>query len=556
MKLASLIRKCKSKKISHKYDIEVEDNHNYFANGICVHNSVGQDITDNILHVESIPTEINSKENVVVRGEFYIPKTTFLKLTENDNKVSNERNLCAGAINSKNPRDTASKGIRFIGYRVWINGKEEQSLSNTFNVIEGLFGNHFGAQAHLQALPQLTVDRDVRYSIKIIQEMSEVVGYRTDGIVFAIKDLDQRESLGWTENNPKGAVAFKFQTEQVRTRLLNINWEASNYGVLTPVAVFSPVVLCDTVVKEAQLFNAKFIAENNISIGNDIVVEKSGDIIPHVIRGIRTNMGENINFPEYCPECARATKFDGTTVFCINPECPAVLSGTIVNWLTALEISEPGPAMVRAMVDDGMVKNIVDMYSLEEEDVAQLPRCSLMLARRYIKNIQDKKTVTLEQFLNGLPIRGIGKTMWKDVANEFGSLNGVRTANKVKLEEISGIGSITATFIEVSLLKLSWLINELLKHITVEDVFVQEGPLTGMSFAMTGKLSKPRSFYEKTVVNNGGSLKSVSRGLSYLIVGQKPGTKAQKAELLGVKVITEKQFMEMSRANACTKICL
>lgn len=506
----------------------------------------GQDITDNILHVNSIPNVIDRKEKIVMRGEFYIPRDIFNRLAvkAKESSMTNERNLCAGAINSKDPRDTASKGIHFLPYRVWVDGKEPDSMTIADVFISSINGFHFGAPAKFNPVIHHPVV-DARTSIAYMEKTRSGANFRTDGVVFSINNLKERESMGWVDNNPKGSVAFKFQTEQAQTRLIDIKWEASNFGVLTPVAEFAPVVLCDTVVRAAQLFNVNFIRDNHISIGNDVIVEKSGDIIPHIIRGVRRNMGEDINYPNLCPVCGKATVFDGTIVSCVNPICPAILTGAIVNWLNAIEVSEPGQAMIEAMVKAGLVKDIADIYKLDVEKVKELPRCSEKLAKRYIENLNGKKSITLDRFLLGLPIRGIGPSVWQDIANEFHSLDVVRTTGIDRLKEIPGVGNTTAILIVTSLHNLTPVINALLKHITVENVEAREGVLTGNSFCFTGTLSQPRKFYEKTVIDNGGILKTVGKELTYLVAGGNAGSKIQKAKTLGIQIINEEQFMEM-----------
>nr|DAQ91982.1 MAG TPA: DNA ligase [Caudoviricetes sp.] len=506
----------------------------------------GQDITDNILHVNSIPNVIDRKEKIVIRGEFYIPKDIFNRLAvkTKETSMTNERNLCAGAINSKDPRDTASKGIHFLPYRVWVDGREPESMTIADLFLDSISGFHFGIKAKFAPVIHHPVV-DARTTINEMQRMRSGANFRTDGVVFSINNLGERESMGWVDNNPKGSVAFKFQTEQAQTRLIDIKWEASNFGVLTPVAEFAPVVLCDTVVRAAQLFNVNFIRDNHISIGNDVVVEKSGDIIPHIIRGIRRNMSENINYPELCPVCGKATVFDGTIISCVNPICPAILTGAIVNWLNAIEVSEPGQAMIDTMVKAGLVKNIADIYKLEVDKVKALPRCSEKLAKRYVENLSQKKSIPLDRFLLGLPIRGIGPSVWQDIANEFHSLKVVRTTGVDRLKEIPGIGGTTAILIVTSLHNLTPIIEELLQHITVEDVSARDGVLVGKSFCFTGTLSQPRKFYEKTVIDNGGILKTVGKELMFLVAGGNAGSKIQKAEKLGTKIINEEQFMEM-----------
>lgn len=512
---------------------------------------IGQNVTDNVLHIDSIPIEIAQNEKIVVRGEFYIPKSTFNRLVK-DGKIKgdvvNERNVCAGALNAKNPRETASKGIRFLVYRLWINDVECGDIVDAFNIVPQIKGSHFDIQnVRLKYVDQIVCGfpKDVKDIVKYMMEERNKYDYRTDGIVVMIKNTKKRESLGYIGHNPRGAVAFKFQTEQAVTRLNGIEWVTSKFGTINPVAQLSAVVLCDTVVRAATLHNINWIEALSLSIGDDVVIEKSGDIIPHVVRAIHNKATDNINYPDLCPSCGHATIRNGAIIQCVNPNCKAIVAGTVLNYLQALDISEPGKVMIENMVEKGLIKKIEDIYNLNQEEVSKLPRCSEMLAKRYIDNINNVENVGLVKFMCALPIRGIGDATWKAVCNVYPTIDELMGADWDKLTTIPNVGIETATMIIKGISECASMISELRKHIKIEPVRENDGVLKGKSFCFTGKLSNPRKHYEDLVNENGGQIKSVVKSLDYLVAGEDAGSKLDRASGLGVKIIDEKTFMEM-----------
>ena len=512
--------------------------------------NIGTNITDNILQVSSIPSHIEYDGEIVLRGEFYIPKNTFNKLIR-DGKISgdviNERNVCAGAINSKDPRDTASKGIEFLAYRLWVDGVECEDIVDAFNIVCSIKGNHFGVPARFRYVEQIVCGypKDVKDIVKYMMKQRSEYNYRTDGIVVMVKNRDKRESFGYVDKNPKGAVAFKFQTEQAITRLEGIDWVTSKFGTINPVARLSAVVLCDTVVKAATLHNINWIESLSLSIGDDVVIEKSGDIIPHVVRAIHNKATGDINYPTLCPSCKHATIRDGATIMCINPNCKAIIAGTVLNYLQALDIGEPGKVMIENMVENGLIKRLEDIYNLDIEKVAKLPRCSEMLANRYVDNIRNVTNVPLVKFMCAMPIRGIGAATWKAVCNVYPTIKELVSADWDKLTTIPNVGMETATAIIKGISSCIETMAELQKYVKIEPVRENDGVLKGRSFCFTGKLSKERRYYEELVNQNGGQIKSVVKSLDYLVIGKGPGSKLERAKGLGVKVITEPAFMKM-----------
>lgn len=518
---------------------------------------IGQSLTDNVFQISSIPKDIEFKGELIIRGEFYIPRQSFKSLLEKgdyeDSAVLNERNICSGAMMSKNPTDTASKNIHFIAYRHWIDGKEPEDKFKSASKIEELTkGTHFGVMTRLQHVPLTLLhcdasESDVVFILDRMFQSRTELPYRIDGAVVEINNRTEKEAFGFSGKNPNGAVAFKFQTEQAIATLQNIEWQISKYGYLTPVGKTSPVVLCDTIVKSPTLHNIDFVEKMSISIGDDLVIEKSGDIIPHVVRVIHKKMSQNVNYPHLCPACGKATIREGAFIRCINPQCKAVIAGALSNWLEALEIDEPGDAVIKQLVECGLVKEIKDIYSVTEKQFSELKRSSENLGKRYYENIHRVKEVPLNVFLRGLPIRGIGSVTWDRIARDFKTLERVFSAQKSELFAVDEVGEETAYAIQDSLSTLGKIIFDLATIVKPLPYEPKKGCLNGKSFCFTGKISKPRKEFERLVEANGGQLKSVCQGLDYLIAGADATAKAEKAKKLGIEIINEQQFMEMIR---------
>lgn len=528
-----------------------------YENGLLVQASTrgdgetGQDVTDNVYQIMSIPTIIEQKTRIVVRGEFYIPKDAFNALVKEGKikgDVVNERNVCAGALNAKDPKETGEKCLDFLVYKLWINGQECGDIVDAFNITPQIRGSHFDCPpARLKYVDQIICGdpKDVKDIVKYMMEQRESYNYRTDGIVVMVKNTAKREALGYVGKNPKGAVAFKFQTEQAVTRLEGINWITSKFGSINPVAVLSPIVLCDTVVKAATLHNINWIEALSLSIGDEVVIEKSGDIIPHAVRAIHHRATENINYPHLCPSCGHGTIRDGAMIMCINPNCKAIIAGTVLNYLQALDIGEPGKVMVENMVEKGYIKRLEDVYNLNVDEIKTLPRCSEMLAKRYVDNIKNVENVPLVKFMCALPIRGIGEATWKAICNVYPTLEELMAADWDKLNTIPNVGTETATIVIKGINDCARTIEELKKYIKIEPVRQNDGKLKGKSFCFTGKLKHGRKYYEDLVNTNGGQIKSVVKTLDYLVVGEDAGSKLERAKGLGVKTIKEEEFLDM-----------
>ena len=518
----------------------------------------GFDLTSNVLALKSIPMEIlndtinfngeeiNVKESkITIRGEFHIPRSEFQKLIDEgkigqSGAIVNERNVCSGAMNCMNPKECADKRVHFISYKLYVDDVECDSMShaqeivNSFKVDRGSFNwntIHF-ENLDAQLIKKIDADR-------------KNYDYRTDGIVLFIDDTERKNSYGMTGLNPNGMVAFKFETEKKETVLRNIIWNPSGLGIIAPVAQFDAIELSETMVSAASLFNYQMIVDRDINIGDTILVEKGGDIIPNIVRVTKHCGSKNINKPDVCPVCGFPTVQEGVHLMCKNPDCFNKQIGRIMCWLSVLEIEQPCQAVIQSLLEKKVIECTSDLYDLTEDDFLKANRTSPMLAKRYYDNIHAVKEVSLEKFLNTLCINGIGMAYYEQIAKKFKTLDKVLEITESDLVGLPRFGeSINKKVVEGLNVNRAY-IAEMRKRVNVLDYVENVGCLNGLSFCFTGKVSKPRNELEKMVLVNGGKLGSVAKGLSYLVAGEKAGSKLEKAEKCGVKVISESEFYDL-----------
>lgn len=511
---------------------------------------VGQNITDQIVCCENIPKKLNSgydyskSPKIVFRGELYIPRKAFKEMLIDgrvkkvEGSIQNERNVCAGFINNKNPEECRNKNISFIGYRVFVDGSETDTLSEG-REIATLFGIPF-IVLHKEKLTRELIDKAV--------DIREKLPYRIDGIVLTVDNTKARDSFGYVKYNCKGSVAFKFDTDKAWTELRGIEWNTSRHGRVVPTAILCPVLLCDTEVERATLNNYSYANNFHFHVGDEVLVAKNGDIIPCIIkhRSLGKYPTAELIPPSICPVCGSSLIEDGVDLVCVNSKCKAQVAGTISWWLKTLGIEEPGKKMVETMVEASILNSILDLYTLDPLTVETLPRCSKMLANRYRANIDSKRKIELPLFLVALGIRGIGEAVWGEVCKVYKTLSEILSVKEEDLLKINKVGEINAKKICYYFSKNGDFIEKLSKVVEIVPVEEVSGKaLAGKSVCFTGTLSKPRSYFENLVKNNGGVVKGISKTLSILVVGSDAGSKLEKANALGIKVLSEDDFMKL-----------
>lgn len=546
--------------VSNKYDIEVEQNHNFFANGILVHNSEGSDITDNIRAVESIPTVITSKKigelfedeklagtEIIVRGEIYIPRSFFNAHLKGIK--ANARNAASGVIQCQNPQETANSGLQFKVWGLFINGEEpdtEDWKEELVNDIKGFHGikpvNFEFVELHDEVL--------TANIIEALDQKRKSYDYETDGIVITINDRKQREKYGWNGLKPQGRVAFKYKAEQAVTSVKSITWQPGRTGRLTPVAELEPVFLAGSTISRCSLHNAANIKRLDIAIGDKVQIEKGGDIIPQVVKVLERIEERMINYPETCPVCGQFTAMDSNNVnvWCESPSCSSKLQTKILHYLGVLGIKEIGPAMIDMLIEQKLVTDIDSLYYLDEDQIVKLPRSGLSTAQTVLNAIESVDEIELATFLTSLGIDNLGNTIGKVLAKQFKTLAKVKTIEKQDLVGIPGIGDIIADSIVAGIKANIPLIEKLEALLKIKEYEEVKGAFTGKKFCCTGELTVKRKEVQKIIESKGGEYKSISKGLTALIVGEGAvQSKIDKAKSLGAEIWTEDTFLEQMK---------
>lgn len=518
---------------------------------------VGEIITDNIKQIKNIPQKLTDPINIEVRGEVYMPVTSFEKLNEkqreNDGKeFANPRNAAAGSLRQDNAEITGQRDLRFFAYAaVFPDGNSPETHYEILQLLkkEGFTVNE-NAKLHNNVA-------SIEEYCKYWEFERQKLDYATDGIVVKLNDVSKQNELGYTARAPKWATAFKFPPEEIETELLDIELSVGKTGALTPVAILTPVQLAGTIVKRASLHNFDEIERLHINIGDKVVIKKAAEIIPKVIKKANPDSDNGIYpTPTNCPCCnAPLVKPEGEVVlYCSNTKtCPAQIKGKIEFWCSkdGMDIDGLGEAIVDDAVEKGIIKDIADIYNLTEEDLMKLDLIKEKSAQNLLKSISDSKNRPLKRFLTSLSIKLVGKETAELIANEFLTLDKVQNATKEALVEIDGVGdkvaeSVVEFFKDDDNKKLLEKLHDFGVIPQSADSEKVSDKFKNLTFVITGTLLKPRSDYEAIIKSMGGKVSSsVSKKTSYVLCGENPGSKFDKATSLGVIIIDENSFKDM-----------
>ena len=537
-----------------------------YRNGVFVRGStrgdgfVGEDVTHNLMTINSIPKRINCPEvsYLELRGEVYISKDTFRKLVDaqeivGERPFKNPRNAAAGSLRQKDPKISAKRGLDIFIFNIQqCEGKTFTTHSETLDFVKEL---GFPVSVSYNRYKNIS---DAVDNIKFIGENRENYNFDIDGAVIKVNSLADREILGATAKYPKWAVAFKYPPEEKITTLLNIEVQVGRTGAITPTAVFEPIQLAGTVVSRAVLHNQDFIDAKDINIGDKIIVRKAGEIIPEVVA--LAEKGPNpgtFRLPEFCPACGtKAVREDDEAVLrCPNPDCPAQLLRNLIHFASrdAMDIDGMGPAVLTMLVDRGIIKSQADIYSLKPEDISSAERMGEKSAANLMASIEKSKKAGLSRLLFALGIRNIGQKAADALAQNFRTMDAVMAARLEDISAIDGFGEVMAkSLIEYfSLPQSKKLIEKLKEHgvLMEAEKKVVSDKLHGFTFVLTGTLpTMSRDEASAIIFANGGKVvSSVSKKTDYVLAGEKAGSKLNKAESLGIKIIDENEFMEMVR---------
>lgn len=518
---------------------------------------VGENVTANLKTVKAIPMSIYEKLPLLeVRGEVYMPKNVFEDLVDEQEKnaeqpFKNPRNAAAGSLRQKNPKITAKRKLDIFCFNIQqIEGKEITSHKQSLDYIKSL---------GFKTVPDYKLVSSTDEIIQCIEKIGENrfdLAFDIDGVVIKVDDFEQREILGYTAKTPKWSVAYKFPPEEKQSKLLDIELNVGRTGAITPVAVFEPILLAGTSVSRATLHNQDFIDEKNISIGDIITVRKAGDIIPEVVCVAEKIGTDTFKIPDKCPVCGSdVVKSEEAAIRCPNVDCPAQIFRSIVHFASkgAMDIDGLGPAIVDTLLDKGLIKSVADLYELKVSDLVELEKFQEKSANNLVNAIEKSKSNSLDKLVFGLGISNIGQASAKLLCDKFGDLDNIMNATAEQVSEIDGFGDIMAqsvvkAFSETHMIKLverlkSYGVNTSYEKVQIDNRF------EGKTFVLTGTLPTLKRSEAKAIIEKygGKASGSVSKKTDYVLAGEEAGSKLTKAEQLGIKIISEQEFLDMTK---------
>ena len=535
-----------------------------YQNGIFVRGAtrgdgrVGEDVTENLKTIRSIPMTLPDQlPRLIVRGEVYMSRTVF-------EQINTQREL-EGKPLMANPRNAAAGSLRQLDSKICAERQLDIQIFN-LQLAEGLeFDTHaqtldYLASQRFKVIPHKTISgaENVQTEVDRINNERMQYPFYIDGAVVKVNLLANRIMLGSTAKSPKWAIAFKYPPEKKLSRVLDIVVQVGRTGVLTPKAVLEPVRLAGTTVTNATLHNQDYITDKDIRIGDTVIVQKAGEIIPEIVEVDLSKRQEGTvpyRLPDHCPVCgALAVRDpDGAAMRCTGAECPAQLLRNITHFASrdAMDIEGLGPAVVQQLVESGLVHSAADLYYLDAQSIAQLDRMGKKSAQNAVEAIEKSKENDLSKLLYALGIRQVGVKAAKVLAAHFGTFDAFAAATLEELTSIDDVGAITAQFI------LDWLANpqsqdlvSKLKNAGVNmnsTAEVVDKRFAGMTFVLTGTLSAfDRKTAEGLIEERGGKASgSVSKKTTYVVAGEEAGSKLRKAQELGISILTETEFAEM-----------
>ncbi len=524
----------------------------------------GEDVTNNLRTIPSIPLKLLSHnipipELLEVRGEVYMEKKAFERLNrEREEKglptFANPRNAAAGSLRQLDPKVTASRPLKIFCYGIGrVVGHEFKTQWELLNTLK---------KWGLRVNPLIKKVRGIKKAIKYHEELSRLrteLDYEIDGMVIKVNDLSLQERLGAKAKSPRWAIAYKFEAAQSVTRIKDILLSVGRTGAITPVAIMEPVKVGGVTVSRATLHNEDEIRKKDIRIGDYVIVRRAGDVIPEVVKPLkerRTGNEKVFVMPKTCPVCGSPlVKKEGEAIYrCPNPDCFPRLSKKIAHFVSkpAMDIEGLGPKVVEQLITAGIIRDIPDLYQIKKEDLLSLEGFAEKSAENLLNAIENSKETTLSRFLFAIGIRHVGEVTAQLISKHFKSLKRIMEASQEELEEIPGIGPEVAKSIYEFFHdeKNRMLIKRLLDAgIKIKDEVKEKKalPLEGKRFVFTGALNTlKRSEAKRIVTELGGEVQStVGKKTDFVVVGENPGSKFEKAKKLGVRTISEDEFLEM-----------
>lgn len=519
--------------------------------------TIGENVSANLCTVGSIPLHLKRElDEIEVRGEVYMPREVFLKLVEqqenNEEKpFKNPRNAAAGSLRQKDPKITAKRHLDIFVFNIQrISGKVLTGHKQSLDYIKEL---------GFKTIPFYTPCDNIEDAIKEVERIGEIRGtlpFDIDGAVIKVDSFEQREVLGSTSKFPKWAIAFKYPPEEKQTKVVDIEINVGRTGVLTPTAVFEPVMVAGSLISRATLHNQDFITEKDIRIGDTVTIRKAGDIIPEVLNVVE-HTGSSLPYimPEFCPSCgARVVREEGEAALrCLNTDCPAQLLRNLIHFCSrdAMDIEGLGESNIELFVNSGLIKNPADIYHLEAEQIVPLERMAEQSANNLIAAINESKKNDLSKLVFALGIRHIGQKAAKLISERFGTMTALMNASYDDIMTIDGFGAIMAKSVvdyfnmPESIELIDKLMAAGLNMKSLKEV--KDMRFAGKTFVLTGTLPTYKRNETASIIESfgGKTASSVSKRTDFVLAGEDAGSKLQKANDLGIKVISEEEFREM-----------
>jgi len=520
----------------------------------------GEDVTHNVKTIESLPLSLREKINVTAEGEVWIKKSTLAAINKERNKrgeppFANSRNLAAGSIRQLDPKVAASRKLEIFIYDL-----DEAATGlppSQFEELKRL--KELGFKVNPHHIHAKNIDEVISYWESWLKKASKE-DYQIDGIVIKVNERPFQEALGYTGKAPRFAVAFKFPAEEATTVLEDIQVQVGRTGAVTPVAHLRGVRVAGSFVKRATLHNVDEIARLGVKIGDTVILRKAGDVIPEIVgvlKEMRTGKEKEFKMPTHCPVCdtklvrEEAGKGLSVAFYCPSEDCPAKHRESFVHFVgkKGMDIEGLGEKIVYEFLDIGLIENFPDIFKIKKDDIEGLPGFGEKSAENLINAINKARPVPLHKFIFALGIRHIGEGTARDIAEHFGSMEKILSANAEDFLEVSGIGeksirSISAYFGNARNKKI---LRELLREVKIGKESRRRGVLSGKTFVLTGTLSRlSRDEAKEEILKRGGAVsESVSGKTSFVVAGENPGSKFETANNLGVAVLSEGAFIKM-----------
>lgn len=522
---------------------------------------IGEDVTLNVRTIESVPLKLEAvsrklPERLDVRGEIVISKSELMRINRLQERAhkplyANPRNFAAGSIRQLDPKVTASRKIDFYAFEI-MSDCGQKTHAEVHAILKEL---GFKTSPYCRELNDLAA---VERYVKEWEKKRKNLPHQIDGAVIVVNDVLKERRLGSVGKAERWMLAYKFPAEQATTKVKEIIVQLGRTGVLTPVAVLEPVLVAGTTVSRATLHNQDVIDRLDVRIGDTVILQKAGDIIPDVVEvltRLRTGKEKKFTLPRTCPVCgSKVVRHEGEVAhYCSNAHCPGRSREGLYHFASraAFDIDGLGPKIVDQLVEAGLVQDAADLFTLKAEQLAPLPRFADTSAQNLVQAIAARKSISLERFLNSLGIRHVGEETARDVAGVFGTLERVMAASRADFESIDNVGAVVAqSLADFFSTKANQRLIEKFKRVglRVERTLRQpQGKLAGKTFVLTGTLVGMTRDEAKRLIRGAGgkTSESVSKETDYVVAGENPGSKLEKAKQLGVKVLEEKGFEKL-----------